>query len=112
MNCNAGWYSEFEFNYKSFGLKGDYYLGRKNIEKGEEGDRKINEGLTFMLGDGFYKAGEYGRLDFYVKPFSKKNIYSKLQFSMHLIPGTIDFSQQFVLIITIGKDTNKEIRQN
>ncbi|MBN2349699.1 MAG: hypothetical protein JXJ22_12705 [Bacteroidales bacterium] len=98
---SSGLYHEFLMEYDKFGIRGNYYHGSSRLETSEGSWKKSNEGLTVLQGDKFYKSGDYGRLDIYFMPLKKNRIQSKIQLSVHLIPGAIDYSQQFYLFINI-----------
>ena len=91
----AGLLTQLLLSYRGIGLQGTYYRG---------------QGHEFLYGDSFYKATEYGRIDFFWQPFRKKNICGKIVFSVHFIEQTIDYSQQILVSIDIGQV--KPIRGN
>ena len=97
FNFAGGWFSQVTAIYKGIGLKLTYYQGGKVISKNEGSDIPVREGLVFLYGDGFYKSGQYTRLDMFWLPFQKKRIKAKFQISLHFIPGVVDISQSFVL---------------
>ena len=68
-----------------FGLNGVYYYGTP---------------IQFEYGDPFYRAGNYGRLDFFIDPFSNSKIESKIGWNIHMIPGEgIHHSQQILISV-------------
>ena len=73
--------------YKFAGIRTTIYLG---------------EGHTFLYGDSFYKAGFYSRFDVFVIPFKSPNIISRINFAIHFVEGTIDYSQQILISMTLG----------
>lgn len=77
MRFMWGWLSDVNVNYKGFGLHGIYYRG---------------EGQVFLYGDGFYKSGNYGRADFYFQKSWLDRISGRFEFSLHFLPGHIDFA--------------------
>jgi hypothetical protein len=77
MRFMWGWLSDLDVNYKGFGLHGIYYRG---------------EGQVFLYGDGFYKSGNYGRADFYFQKSWLDRISGKLEFSLHFLPGHLDYA--------------------
>jgi hypothetical protein len=77
MRFMWGWLTEMNMSYKGFGLHGVYYRG---------------DGQVFLYGDGFYKSGNYGRMDLYFEKTYLERIAGKLEFSVHFLPGNIDFS--------------------
>jgi hypothetical protein len=72
-----GWLTDLTINYKGFGFHGLYYRG---------------DGQKFFTGDGFYKSGNYGRADLYFQKTYLDKIVGKLMFSLHFLPGNLDFS--------------------
>jgi hypothetical protein len=73
--------------YRGIGVMGVYYNG---------------QGHEFLYGDSFYRAREYGRLDFYWQPFKKSSVKGKVVFSLHFVERTLDTSQQVLVSINIG----------
>lgn len=86
MRFMWGWLSDLNVNYKGFGLHGIYYRG---------------EGQVFLYGDGFYKSGNYGRADLYFQKTWLNRIAGKLEFSMHFLPGQIDFAYAVTIRATM-----------
>ncbi len=72
--------------YKQFGVQGTYYYGEQQV---------------LLYGDGFYKSKNYGRIDLFYKSSNSKLINGKLQFSFHIIPGNIDYSQSFAIYLNL-----------
>lgn len=72
-----GWLTDLNIIYKGFGLHGVYYRG---------------DGQVIAYGDGFYKSGNYGRLDLSFQKTLLDKIAGKLEFAMHFLPGNLDFS--------------------
>jgi hypothetical protein len=83
----AGFLAQANLGYRCLGLKGTYYRG---------------QGHEFLYGDSFYKAKEYGRLDFFWQPFKRKNVQGKIVFSLHFIEQSLDYSQQVMISVNIG----------
>lgn len=82
-----GWLSQVDARYGIFGFKGTYYLG---------------EGPHLYYGDRLYRSGNYGRMDFFIRPFKSPRISSKLGFSMHLISGAgLQWSQQALISVML-----------
>ncbi|MBN1415903.1 MAG: hypothetical protein JW973_12440 [Bacteroidales bacterium] len=77
-----GWISDINVSYKGFGLHGVYYRG---------------DGQVLLYGDGFYKSGNYGRADFYFQRTWLDKITGKMEFSLHFLPGNVDFSYTICL---------------
>jgi len=71
-NHYYGLQERFSLFYKIFGLDASYYKGDKII-------------LTW--GDGFYRSGDYGRLDTYLKVFKNKKVDSRIGWSFHFVNG-------------------------
>ncbi len=84
----AGLLAQLLISYRGIGMQGTYYRG---------------QGHEFLYGDSFYKATEYGRIDLSWQPFRKKNISAKIVFSVHFIEQTIDYSQQILVSMDIGR---------
>jgi hypothetical protein len=80
--------------YKNFGVMGTYYYGNSQI---------------LLYGDGFYKSKNYGRIDLFYMNNKSALMNGKLQFSFHIIPGNIDYSQSFV--IRVNLDGRKKINR-
>ena len=59
--------------YKIFGVDATYYKGDK---------------IKLVWGDGFYKSGDYGRLDTYLKVFKSEKVDTKIGWSFHFVNGT------------------------
>ena len=82
---NSGMISNIKLHLGVFGLHGVYYFGGP---------------INFELGDPFYNSGNYGRMDFFVDPFRKANIDSKISWNVHVVPGEgIHHSQQLLIRI-------------
>lgn len=48
----------------------------------------------------FYRAGHYGRLDFFTDPFRIQNIDSKIGWNIHIVAGKgIHHSQQLLMCV-------------
>ena len=88
----VGWYTEVGIEHKGFGIHGTFYLGDSH---------------TIIYGDKFYSSGSYQRIDLYYTKSGSKLITGKLQFSIHLVPGIIDYSQ--MLVIMINLEGNRQI---
>ena len=87
INFPLGWLSNLVVMHKGLGFNGVYYYG----------DRQI-----LLYGDGFYKSKNYGRIDLFYQGNKSTRIKGKLQFSFHFVPGNIDFSQSFVIYISLS----------
>ncbi len=83
----AGFLTQANICYRGIGVTGVYYRG---------------QGHEFLYGDSFYKAKEYGRMDFYWQPFKKSYIKGKIVFSLHFIEHTLDTSQQLMVYLNFG----------
>jgi len=59
------------------------------------------EGHTFLYGDAFYQAKQYGRLDIFWAPFRSEKVQGKIVFSLHFVEGIIDTSQQILVSIRL-----------
>ncbi|MBL7112868.1 MAG: hypothetical protein ISS19_13105 [Bacteroidales bacterium] len=59
------------------------------------------EGHTFLYGDAFYKAKQYGRLDMFWAPFKSEKVQGKIVFSLHFVEGITDTSQQILVSIRL-----------
>ncbi len=101
LSFKKGWYSALALQFRRLGFSGSYFRALSPPSYNETNRGTYYEGMTVMTGDGFYKAKEYGRLDFFLIPIETGRIRSKVSFSLHLIPGILDFSQQFTLYIDI-----------
>lgn len=86
FNFPAGWLSTMTVTHKGFGIAGLYY----------KGDRQI-----LLYGEGFYKSGNYGRMDLFYESNNSRTIKCKLQFSFHFIPGKINSSQSFTIYVSL-----------
>ena len=84
----AGFFTQANLCYKGLGILGTYYRG---------------QGHEFLYGDSFYRAKEYGRLDFYWQPFKKNYIRAKIVFSLHFIEYSLDTSQQLLVSLNFGR---------
>jgi hypothetical protein len=76
-----GWSGQLVAIYKGFGIHGTYYSGEPQI---------------ITSGDGFYKSGQYGRIDAFYH-WQSQNIQGNLQWSFHFLPGLMDLSMSFLL---------------
>ena len=81
-----GTINELLIMYRQFGVHGTYYYGERQV---------------LLYGDGFYKSKNYGRIDLFYKNRNSALINGKLQFSFHIIPGNIDYSQSFAIYINM-----------
>ena len=89
----VGWYSELGAEYKGFGIHGTSYLGDSH---------------TIIYGDKFYSSDSYQRIDLYFIRNQSKRISGKLQFSFHIVPGIIDYSQMLVIWVNLERIRGKE----
>jgi hypothetical protein len=83
LDWARGVLANFKLRYTIFGLNGVYYYGSP---------------IQFEYGDPFYRAGNYGRLDFFIDPFANPNIKSKIGWNIHVIPGEGIYHSQQILI--------------
>lgn len=71
------------FFYKFFGIDASYYKG---------------ENLFLTWGDTFYRCGNYGRIDTYLKLVKSKHVDTKMDWSFHFVNGkTLDNSIQVLI---------------
>lgn len=82
-----GWYSSFNGMYKGFGISGDLYWGDKHL---------------LLNGDSFYRSGSYQRFNLYYLKEKSSKIRTKLQFSFHLTPGNLEYSQLVSVFIMLN----------
>ena len=90
----VGWYSELYLGYKGFGIHGTFYIG---------------DPQTVLYGDRFYGSKSYQRLDFYYSGIRSSFIEGKIRFSVHFVPGVIDYSQ--MLVIYVSLDGHRQINR-
>lgn len=81
----VGWVAEAEACYRGGGLHGMMYSG---------------DNQYIVSGDGFYRSSFYSRIDAYYL-VTRPLIEGRLQFSMHLIPGTVDLSMSLTVRVKI-----------
>lgn len=81
----VGWIGQAEAGYRGFGLHGLLYAG---------------DNQTIVSGDGFYKSSFYSRIDGHYT-LTRPGIEGRLQFSLHLIPGTVDLSMSLTVRVKI-----------
>ncbi len=86
FNFPAGWLNRLQIIHKGFGFNGLYYFGDSQI---------------LLYGDGFYKSGNYGRIDLFYESNNRGRINGKLQFSFHFVPGEINSSQSFTIFLSL-----------
>lgn len=72
---------DLEFWYRNMGLKGSYYHGN---------------GLMFCFGEGMYTSKSYARVDFCYDPVRLKNVVGQIRFGLHLVEGTLNYSQSVI----------------
>jgi hypothetical protein len=60
------------------------------------------QGQVQLLGEGIYKAAFYDRSDFYWCFFRDQNLKGRAEFSVHFVPGSVNFSQRLVVTMVIG----------
>jgi hypothetical protein len=82
----AGFLLNAMVSWHGLGLYGTVYQG---------------EGHTFLYGDAFYQAKQYGRIDMFWAPFRSDKVQGKLAFSLHFVEGIIDTSQQILVSIRL-----------
>ena len=89
MRFYGGSLTEINAQYKGFGINETFYIG---------------DGQLQLMGDQFYTSEVYSRTDFFWKPYKKiNNIDWKIQISVHCVPGSIDWSQIFVISYDFNK---------
>jgi hypothetical protein len=91
----VGWYTELNVQLKGFGVHGTCYIGDSH---------------TVIYGDRFYSSTSYQRIDLYYLRNQSGRISGKLQFSLHFVPGIIDYSQ--MLVIFVNLEGNKNIHKS
>jgi hypothetical protein len=78
--------------YKFFGIDATYYKGGK---------------LFLVWGDLFYRTGNYGRLDTYLKLIKTKHVDTKIDWSFHFVKGyAVDNSYQVMIRIDFPFNKN------
>lgn len=87
LQFTAGSISEVYAKYKRFGIKNTTYFG----------DGQVN-----LVGDQMYTAPFYNRTDFIWNIFQKGPVKGFVEFSLHLLPGTTDYSQKFAIYLDIS----------
>jgi hypothetical protein len=55
------------------------------------------KGHTFLYGDSFYRADFYTRIDMFLQLFNSDNVHARVNFSLHMVKGTLDTSQQVLV---------------
>jgi hypothetical protein len=91
-NHYYGIQERFSLFYKIFGLDATYYKGDK---------------IDLKMGDGFYRSGNYGRLDTYLKVFKNKIVDSKIGWSFHFVDGGYN-DNSFQVIFRVNFYNGKE----
>jgi hypothetical protein len=91
FNFPAGWISSIKIMHKGAGINGLYYYGDSQV---------------LLYGDGFYKSDNYGRIDLFYESSIRERLSGKLQFSFHFVPGEINSSQSFTMIINLEGQRN------
>lgn len=89
----AGWYSELSLSHKGYGIHGICYLG---------------DAHTLLYGDRFYSSTSYQRIDLSYTRGSSSRITGKVQFSFHIVPGALNYSQMFVVYINLERQVRKK----
>ena len=89
----TGWLAELNLMHKGFGIHGICYLG---------------EAHTLLYGDRFYSSKSYQRIDLSYSRNNGSRITGKLQFSFHIVPGALDYSQMFVIYINLERQIPKK----
>jgi hypothetical protein len=74
--------SNLEASYKGHGISAWYYNG---------------EGQVQVIGDQFYTAPNYFRLNTFITPINNRFVTARFTFAFHFVPGELDFSQMFRL---------------
>ena len=87
-----GWYSELTLVHKGFGIHGICYLG---------------DAHTLLYGDRLYSSTSYQRIDLSYSRNNGSRITGKVEFSFHIVPGTLDYSQLFVVYINLERKVHK-----
>ncbi|WP_316822192.1 hypothetical protein [Pedobacter gandavensis] len=88
MRTVGGWKApkglllEMSLEYHKFGIVNSFYKG---------------EGHHLIMGDKFYTAKTYNRMDLTWRPIVYKNLEAKLALSFHFVDGVIDSQQAFSL---------------
>jgi hypothetical protein len=80
----------FDADYKGNGIDFTFYKG---------------DGQVQVIGDSFYSAEQYMRLDTYLTLYQKHNVFVRLSFGFHFLPEYMDYSQQ--LIVSFDLDNRK-----
>lgn len=83
----GGCQSELLIHFKRFGLNTSLYVG---------------DNQNFLGGDAMYKASSYCRIDSFWKIFDSNHLKGKVEFSFHILPETINYSQLFTVYMNIG----------
>lgn len=87
LQYTYGSYSELVASYKKFGVKNTLYVG----------DGQVN-----LVGDKMYTAPFYNRTDLTWNIFGAGRVEAEVEFSLHFLPETTDFSQKFTIYIDIN----------
>ncbi len=87
MKFYLGSITELLVGYKMFSIRNTLYLG----------DGQVN-----CVGDKMYTAPFYDRTDFIWNLFRKGPAKGVVEFSLHFLPETLDFSQKFTIYIDIN----------
>ncbi|MBP1639456.1 MAG: hypothetical protein H6Q17_1039 [Bacteroidetes bacterium] len=83
----AGAFAQAHIYSKRFGIDASYYRGGK---------------LRIVNGDGLYRSGDYGRVDFAFIPVENKYVSSRAAICFHITEGSLVNSQQLSLILKLG----------
>lgn len=87
LQYSFGSLTELLAGYKMFGIRNTTYFG----------DGQVN-----CVGDKMYTAPFYNRTDFIWDIFRKGPVKGEVEFSLHFLPETLDFSQKFTIYLDIG----------
>lgn len=83
----SGSLSHIKLLYRWFGINAWIYSGQGQIQ---------------ALGDMFYTAKNYSRIDTYIVPVNNKFVTCRFTLGWHIAPDQLDFSQQFMLVYKFG----------
>ena len=61
------------------------------------------DGQVQVMGDTFYSAKQYMRLDTYMTLYKKQNVMVRLSFGFHLLPNNLDYSQQLIVSFDLNE---------
>lgn len=87
LRTPTGWYSAFNVGYKSFGVSGNLYWGDNHF---------------LLNGDRLYQAESYQRFNFYYLSCKSNRVKARIEFSVHLLPGKVDYSQLLEIYVDLN----------